>query len=187
MLGLGKRTTELVAQPYVFDLVKEHQVSTELYPNATQAMRAMRDMPQWQSNVAEKLALGAREMKQVGNLYTASLPAWLAAGLQEAVRQRQPLDDSMILTVGYGSGDAAEIIPMRVVKGWQEAASKIQFSEALLDDVIELDERDYQSLHDRGELSERTQPRPGVFHISRIGTRGGQYDDSGLEYYEYSA
>ena len=179
--------TELVEQPYVFDLVKQQQLSAELYPNATQALRSMRTLPMWQTDIADKLVLGAADMKQVGNLYTASLPAWLAAGLQEAFQKGLHLGDEMILTVGYGSGDAAEIIPMRVVKGWEEAAARIRFAEALGQAPVDLNEADYQSLHDRGELERPGERRTGVFHITRIGAREGQYDDNGLEYYEYIA
>ena len=180
-------TTELVAQPYVFDLVGQQTLSQELYPTATQALRAMRKLPLWQTDIADKLVLGAAEMKQVGNLYTASLPAWLAAGLQEAHRQGLSLSDERILTVGYGSGDAAEIIPMRVVNGWEDAAARIHFAETLATAPVDLSESDYQNLHDNGELAVAAPPRSGAFHISRIGARDGQFDDSGLEYYEYIA
>ncbi len=178
-------TTELVEQPYVYDLVKRQQVSEELYPTATRALRTMRSMPLWQSAIADKLVLGAAEMKQVGNLYTASLPAWMAAGLQEAQERSIALSGETILTVGYGSGDAAEIIPMRVVEGWEDAASRIQFAQALQQTTVDLEESDYQSLHDRGELQRQALRQPGVFQISRIGAREAQFDDNGLEYYEF--
>ena len=125
-------------------------------------------------------------MKHVGNLYTASLPAWLAAGLEEAAEQRLKLDHSRILTVGYGSGDAAEIIPMRLVPGWEKAAEKIRFRAALAEASIDLDEGDYAALHDDGVLPAGALQRPGVFVIERTGDGSASFDDTGLEYYAYT-
>jgi hydroxymethylglutaryl-CoA synthase len=178
---------ELVKQPYVYDLVKNGQVAEELYPFATQALKAMRNMPVWQDEISSKLRLGATEMKHVGNLYTASLPAWIAAGLEEAAAQKMKIHDASILTVGYGSGDAAEIIPMQLVRGWESAASRIRFAEALADNPVDLTQDDYQSLHDSGALAAGARQDPGVFVIARTGDGKATFDDTGLEYYSYGA
>ena len=177
---------ELVQQPYVYNLVKNGQVTEELYPSATQALRTLRTMPNWHADISSKLQLGASEMKHVGNLYTASLPAWLAAGLEEAAAQQLKLDHSSILTVGYGSGDAAEIIPMRLVPGWAEAAEKIRFRAALAEAAVDLDEDDYTALHDDGRLPAGALQRPGVFVIERTGDGTASFDDTGFEYYAYT-
>jgi len=178
---------ELVEQRYVYDLVKKGQVAEELYPFATQALRAMRNMPVWQDEISSKLRLGASEMKHVGNLYTASLPAWIAAGLEEAAAQKMKIQDASILTVGYGSGDAAEIIPMQLMRGWEAAAARIGFAKALADDPVDLTEDDYHSLHDTGALAAGIRQDPGVFVISRTGDGTASFDDTGLEYYSYTA
>ena len=181
---------ELVKQPYVYDLVKDGQVTEELYPTASQALRTLRTMPNWYADISSKLQLGASEMKHVGNLYTASLPAWLAAGLEEAAAQALMLNNSTILTVGYGSGDAAEIIPMRLVDGWEAAAGKIHFREALAETVVDLTEADYAALHDDGRLPAAPAAdlagRAGVFVIERTGDGKASFDDTGLEYYRYT-
>lgn len=182
----GQLRVELVEQPYVYNLVKNGQVAEELYPNSTQAVRTLRTLPNWQEEVSSKLRLGSNEMKHVGNLYTASLPAWIAAGLEEAATLGMTIDDSAILTVGYGSGDAAEIIPMRVVAGWETAAMRIRFREALDDAPVDLSEADYTALHDNGELPGMAARRSGVFLIDRTGNGSATFDDTGLEYYAYT-
>ena len=74
--------------------------------------------------------LGREAVQDIGNLYTASLPAWLAAGMEEAASSGQALTGTRILALGYGSGDAAEAIPMQVQPDWQSAASRIGFAYA---------------------------------------------------------
>ncbi len=123
-------------------------------------------------------------MNQVGNLYTASLPAWIAAGFEDALTRGIQLDNQRILTVGYGSGDAADIIAMRVVPEWRKAAGTICFARALAD-AIDINEHEYATLHDRSENLIYKAEQPETFVIDKIGTRAGQYDDMGMEYYRY--
>ena len=86
-----------------------------------------------------------------------------------------------ILTIGYGSGDAAEIIPMQFVEGWQHAARKIAFDAAMAD-AADIAEQDYLALHESGDRAPLTQ-RAGVFRIDRVGTGQAGFDDRGIEYY----
>ena len=127
--------------------------------------------------------LGDEQMKEVGNLYTASLPAWIAAGIESALAADAEVTGERILTIGYGSGDAAEIIPMQFVEGWQTAASKIAF-DASLAGATDIAEADYVALHDADEDSLITKTT-GVFHISRVGRGDASYDDRGIEYYDF--
>ena len=128
--------------------------------------------------------LGTEEMLEVGNLYTASLPAWMAAGLEEAARTGMDLSGRRILTLGYGSGDAAEAIPMVVMPDWQSAAARIGFTRALADPV-DLDAEGYAALHDGHAFENPLAHQDGVFYIDRIGAREAHFDDSGIEYYRY--
>jgi hydroxymethylglutaryl-CoA synthase len=174
---------ELTAQPDVYALVREQNLGEELYPLATAVAREFRKDPLFERLMTR---LGAAQMQDVGNLYTASLPAWLAAGLEEAAQADLPLAGTRILTLGYGSGDAAEAIPMRVMPGWREAALRIGFQDALAD-PIDLDEATYQQLHD-GTAEDRDHDRlAGVFYIDHIGGREASFDDAGIEYYGYQA
>jgi hydroxymethylglutaryl-CoA synthase len=125
-------------------------------------------------------------MLHCGNLYTASLPIWMAAGLEQAVEEGLDLTGQRLLTIGYGSGDAAEAIPLRVVPGWQQAARQIDFARVLAD-AVDIDQASYEQLHDAGTLQQAAESRPGVFVIDRVGERSGHFDDSGIEYYRYQA
>ena len=173
---------ELTAEPAVYDLVREQSINTEIYPLAAQVARFLRRMPVFRHLMTQ---LGVKRMGEVGNLYTASLPAWMAAGLEEASLHSVQLAGERVLTVGYGSGDAAEVIPMQVVQGWEEAADKIQFAAALRNARV-LDRREYELLHDRADLPNR-RDAAGVFYIDRVGDRSNHFDDQGIEYYRYVA
>jgi hydroxymethylglutaryl-CoA synthase len=174
-------TLELTAEPDVYALVREQKPGAELYPLATQVARAFREEPLFERLMTR---LGAEPMREIGNLYTASLPAWLAAGLEEAAERAEPLAGTRILTLGYGSGDAAEAIPMRLVPGWRDAARRINFA-ASLTQPIDLDEATYQALHDGSADRNSGHQQAGVFYIDRIGNRANQFDDHGIEYYTH--
>lgn len=183
----GVDTAELVREltegADVYQLVEAQTLATELYPLASETARAFRKSDRFRSLMTD---LGTQAIKDVGNLYTASLPAWMAAGIEEAAAQDLPLVNQDILTVGYGSGDAAEVIPMRFVPGWRQAAGKIQFSESL-ESAVTLSRSQYQALHDGDAPEPVAIQADQVFYIDRIGSRDQQYDDSGIEYYRYQA
>ncbi len=174
---------ELAREPDVYALVEQQNLGAELYPLATQTARIFRATPRF----AELMTtLGSRGMQEVGNLYTASLPAWMAAGFEEAAASGLALEGGRILTLGYGSGGGAGAIPMRVVPGWQEAARRIGF-QAALGAPVDLDEAGYQALHDGAPFGGDQPSDDSVFYIARIGRREEHFDDSGIEYYRYGA
>jgi hydroxymethylglutaryl-CoA synthase len=155
------------------------------YPVFTEVTKAYRDSAAFKDLVARKLSLGSDGMKDLGNLYTAAMPAWIASGLEDAQAQKKSLAGKRVLLFGYGSGDAAEVIPATVCEGWEAAAARIGFRSAL-DHAIDLRREQYEALHD-GE------PVPGLAYtphhevvIDRIGVSNDpQYQDIGLEYYRF--
>jgi hydroxymethylglutaryl-CoA synthase len=89
-----------------------------------------------------------------------------------------------VLAIGYGSGDAAEAIPLTVCAGWREAAKKIGFARAL-EGSIELTREQYEQRHDGVELDLGYVPN-GEFVVERVGHRvTGEFQDIGVEYYRY--
>jgi hydroxymethylglutaryl-CoA synthase len=89
-----------------------------------------------------------------------------------------------LLAVGYGSGDAAEAMPLQVVAGWEQAAAKIGFVRAL-GGCIELTREQYQRRHDGLPVDVPYEPR-GEFVIERVGRCvAGECQDIGIEYYRY--
>lgn len=135
--------------------------------------------------VAEHMSLGTERVKALGNLYTGSLPAWLAAAFTDALGRQLPLDGRRMLAVGYGSGDAAEAWPLQVCEGWQRAAAGIGFDRAL-EGAFDLDRASYESLHD-GQSVPADLPRPWGFSIADVGRRvAPSWQDIGIEYYRYA-
>lgn len=142
----------------------------------------------WYRNFsANKLGLGAELVRQCGNLYTASLPAWIAAGFDDACRREAadaPIQaGSEILLIGYGSGDAAEAIPATVMPTWREAAATIGF-EAALANANDLDREQYEALHD-GRAVDGLASTQG-FVIREVGSKDRpDFADIGMEYYDF--
>jgi hydroxymethylglutaryl-CoA synthase len=172
---------ELTSEHDIYALVTEQRLNDEVYPLATRAARELRSTAGFEHLMTR---LGSSGMQEVGNLYTASLPAWMAAGLEEAAQRELPLANTRILTLGYGSGDAAEAIPMVVVPGWADAARQIRFTEALAAPE-NLTEAAYTALHDGVTNEAAVSHQAGVFYIDRIGAREAHFDDSGIEYYRF--
>ena len=178
-----KLVTELISETDVYELVTNGNIGKELFPLSSKAAKHFRSTPAFSALLTK---LGAEQMKEVGNLYTASLPAWMAAGIENALADStgssSDIAGQSILTIGYGSGDAAEIIPMTFVKGWRTAASKIAFAKSMAG-AADLQEDQYIALHDADETALQT-ATPGVFRINRVGDGNAAYDDRGIEYYE---
>ena len=122
-------------------------------------------------------------MAELGNLYTASLPAWIAAGFEDAAEHGAALAGGRVLLIGYGSGDAAEAIPCTVVAGWEDAARRIGMRDAL-EDPVALDQEQYERLH-AGEQLIIPRTVRSEFVVSHVGERAGSLLDEGIEYYRY--
>jgi len=186
--AIGMNVDELLAEmnstPDVLDLVRNGTIDEDVYPLCVQILREFRKSPEFAALVASKMSLGADIMKEIGNVYCAALPAWMAAGMEEAANRGTDLAGGKVLAVGYGSGDAAEAIPMRVVEGWEAAARRIGFEEAL-EAPQNLTRAQYESLHDSGTADGLREPDDG-FVIDAIGTNTNpQLSDEGIEYYRY--
>ncbi|MGE0624325.1 MAG: hydroxymethylglutaryl-CoA synthase [Pseudomonadales bacterium] len=161
-----------------------HVPEVDPFPKAMNVLRAFRGTEAFRRVVADKLRLGEPVVAELGNLYTASLPAWLAAGFEDALARDEDLTGKEILMIGYGSGDAAEAIPLHVVPGWAEAASKIGMARAL-EDVVPIDREQYEVLHAGGYL-DIDRSRSGEFVVTHIGERSsGALVDAGIEYHRF--
>jgi 3-hydroxy-3-methylglutaryl CoA synthase len=175
---------EMNSTPDVLDLFRNGTIDEDAYPLSVQLLREFRKSPEFAALVASKMSLGSDIMKEIGNVYCAALPAWMAAGMEEAAQRGIDLAGGKVLAVGYGSGDAAEAIPMQVVPGWETAARRIGFEEALLEPQ-NLTRAQYESLHDSGTADGLRDPDDG-FVIEAIGTNTNpRLSDEGIEFYRY--
>lgn len=153
---------------------------------ATRAVAAvMRRQPRFQKYVAERMSLGSAVTGQLGNLYSAALPASIAAGLEEAAELGVDLAGAPILAVGYGSGDASQAFTVSATEGWEHAARRIGCADALAN-PIDLTRGQYESLHDRGELPDLQIQPNREFVVTGTGSRYETgFQDLGVNYYEY--
>lgn len=176
---------ELGAAPAVSELAEPERLQHEAYPLLMAVVRVYRDAPTYRRDVLDKLALGSETMRDLGNLYTAALPAWMAAGFEQALANGLELAGEEMLTLGYGSGDAAEVIPVRVCEGWREPARRIGFSDALRLS-LDLNQPQYEGLHDGRRVQGLDYLPRDEFVIERVGrSTDRHYQDLGVEYYRY--
>lgn len=175
---------ELQGRPAIGEVAADPSLPlADAYPRCMNVVRALRKTEAYQV-VSGKLSLGTEIVAELGNLYTASLPVWIAAGFEDAVHRGTALADEELLIIGYGSGDAAEAIPLRVVPGWEAAADRIGLREALADPVP-LNQEQYERLHD-GLHIEIERERSAEFVVTHVGDRNSaSLVDEGIEYYRF--
>lgn len=176
---------QMRSAPNLFESVLRDDGETEVYREAMALARYFRTLAAFKSLVAEKMSLGTNLMKELGNLYTAALPAWVAAGIEEAFEQERELGGLEFLLVGYGSGDAAEAFTIKMVSGWRENAGLIGMKKAL-DGFVDLSQSAYEALHDGNRLHEVGQGSGNRFVVERVGdAQGAHFQDVGVEYYRF--
>lgn len=184
-LDLSRVLDQLRQSPDLFERLLREGPDADPFPDALAAVRAFRASAAFSAFVAQKMSLGADMVRDIGNLYTAALPAWIAAAFEDALARDEELAGRSLLAVGYGSGDAAEAIPLRVVDGWRAAASKIDFAGALAG-AQDLTRAEYEAIHDGRPVEIAGDARPGTFVVEKIGQRNDHaFQDIGVEYYAY--
>jgi hydroxymethylglutaryl-CoA synthase len=149
------------------------------------ALRVFRASRHYRAEVLDKLALGSDTMLDLGNLYTAALPAWLAAGFEQALDEDILQAGQEVLTLGYGSGDAAEVIPFFVAERWREATRAIGFAE-IMNHAVDLSYEQYAALHDGRQPQGLAYLPRNEFVIDHVGMAVERhFSDLGIEYYRY--
>ena len=176
--------TETTSTPDLYDLLLKGGADIDPYGATSAVASLLRKKPSFRELLSQKMSLGSENTKQLGNLYSAALPAWIAAGLEDAAEKKLPLARANMVAVGYGSGDAAEAIPISPSDGFETAAARIGVGRALAG-AIDLNQAQYESLHDRRELDLPYSPS-SEFVIDRVGTAyDASFQDLSVEYYEY--
>jgi hydroxymethylglutaryl-CoA synthase len=156
----------------------------EPFPLTARLVKPLRDSAAYAA-VEGKLKLGAGTMMELGNLYSGALPCWIAAGLEEGADHGLALEGQEWLLIGYGSGDTSEVLPARVVTGWQPHAKKIGLKQAL-SYATDLTREQYEALHDGREVADLKAPSQPGFIVDRVGTLDTpKFQDFGIEYYRH--
>ncbi|GAB4181825.1 MAG: hypothetical protein Tsb002_02280 [Wenzhouxiangellaceae bacterium] len=181
-ISLTAVADELSQTPDLFNGI-QHQPPCFPYPELSRLAAKLRRTKSFRQFQQDKLAPGVRQCMNLGNLYAASLPSWLAAGLETMATMPGLNDDDVFWAIGYGSGDAAEAVPLRLSAGWRQPALKIGFNQALTM-AHDLSREQYEALHDDARMPEHRPPT--AFTIERIGdTASGELQDIGVPYYRF--
>ena len=176
---------EINGETHVEELADENHLNLEAYPLVTAVSKIFRGTEKYKTEVLDKLSLGSPTMLDLGNLYTAALPAWLAAGFEQALQEGRDIAGEEFLTLGYGSGDAAEVIPFYVADTWKEATAAIGFG-AALEAAIDINFEQYKALHDGRRVSGLSRLPHNEFVIDKVGVSDQRhFQDIGIEYYRY--
>ena len=175
---------ETASTPDLYAEVLKGTAEQDPYPATSRAASRLRRTNDFRTLLAEKMSLGGEKVREMGNLYSAALPAWIAAGFEDALEQGQELTHEPMVMVSYGSGDAAEAIPMFPVPGWKDAAARIGFARSLAR-ARDLGRAEYEALHDGTGTLADLEPED-EFAILRVGERyEPNFQDLGVEYYGY--
>jgi hydroxymethylglutaryl-CoA synthase len=167
------------------ELLKKDDAVSDPYIATTAVAGLLRKQPAFRQLLQQKMGLGSEAVRDLGNLYSAALPAWIAAGFEEAARSKLDLADAPLVAVGYGSGDAAEALPMYAQPGFETAAARIGFARSL-EGSVTLSREQYEALHDGTEVPALAYTPKDEFAIARVGkTYGSGFQDLGVEYYDF--
>lgn len=177
---------ELAAAPDLAALYALGRLDTEIYPQAQTLLRHWRKSDDYAARVTTALGAGEPVMRALGNLYTAALPAWLMVGLAAAAAGSDEIAGQNWLAVGYGSGDAAEMLSLRVAPTWREAAARLQ-PESAMQTAIDLDADTYAALHRAGARAPGDAPPADAFVIESVGELDRpDWADAGVASYRYA-
>jgi hydroxymethylglutaryl-CoA synthase len=178
---------ETAARPDLFSRVLDGKADDHPYPATNAVSTYVRKSKPFRQLVADKMSLGTESMMELGNLYTGALPAWIAAGFDEAHRAGRSLASERFAMIGYGSGDAAEAIPITPVEGWEAAAGRIRFQDSLAHPV-DLRQEEYEALHDGEEPPSLDLAAHRGFRVRAVGERyEPSFQDLCVEYYDFVA
>jgi hydroxymethylglutaryl-CoA synthase len=109
----------------------------------------------------------------------------MAAGFEQALDEETLSAGDEVLTLGYGSGDAAEVIPFFMADGWRDAAKAIRFSDAM-SLAVDLSKEQYIAMHDGRRATGLDYVPRNEFVIDRVGVANERhFSDLGIEYYRY--
>ena len=183
-VSLAEVLHELRREPPARPLAAGAGEGRDPFPLSNELARVWRKSGEFREMVLKPLGWGNAKMMELGNIYSGALLAWIAAGFEEAASSSEEWAGREVLVVGYGSGDAAEAMALRVAGGWREAARRIRFSEALAPS-FDLRRDQYEALH--AGLPAENLPPPAGFRIRSIGKRTDvEFQDEGVEYYAFS-
>jgi hydroxymethylglutaryl-CoA synthase len=179
---------EARSTPDLFEDICREKTVTDPYSVTRIAAKLLTKKTEFTDLVIQKMSLGSSLTSEMGNMYSASLPGWIASAFDEAVSSGNNITNQPMVAIGYGSGDAAEAFQLSPVLGWEKPARRILAQKAL-EKRIDLTQAQYEACHDGNfdspEFVTHCCPQ-NEFIITHTGDRlEAAFQDLGVEYYEY--
>ena len=166
-------------------LFLQTDINKDLFPKTSKALKSLNKIKTFKDKVLSKLKFGKELTKELGNIYSGSIFAWLAAGLEYSMKNGKILNGKDALLIGYGSGDAAEVIPISFTQNCCDNEKSIKYS-AAFSDPVNLDHNQYIKLRTNKVLEGIESKKSKGFIVSKVGTEEStDFQDAGIEYYKY--
>jgi len=166
-----------------FRLILEKSINNNIQPITNKLISFLRN-GNLKNFIKNKLWSSNNALNEIGNIYSGSVFACIASALEESQRKQLDIANENWLAVGYGSGNAADILPMRVSKSWAHNADKINFSSSL-DQFKNLKEEEYVKLHELKYNLDFRPPKKG-FKINIFGNECAEaYTDKDIASYNF--
>ena len=160
-------------------------INKELFPKTNKALKSLNRIKPFEDKVLSKIKLGNELTKEMGNIYSGSIFAWLAAGIEDSMKNGKDLSGKDGLLIGYGSGDAAEVIPISFTQDCCDKESNIKYSSAF-SEPVNLNHKQYIKLRTNKILEGVESRKSKGFVVSKVGKEEStDFQDAGIEYYEY--
>ena len=160
-------------------------INKELFPKTNKALKSLNRIKPFKDKVLSKIKLGNELTKEMGNIYSGSIFAWLAAGIEDSMKNGKDLNGKDGLLIGYGSGDAAEVIPISFTQDCCDKESNIKYSSAF-SEPVNLNHKQYIKLRTNKILEGFESIKSKGFVVSKVGKEEStDFQDAGIEYYEY--
>ena len=160
-------------------------INKELFPKTNKALKSLNRIKPFKDKVLSKIKLGNELTKEMGNIYSGSIFAWLAAGIEDSMKNGKDLNGKDGLLIGYGSGDAAEVIPISFTQDCCDKESNIKYSSAF-SEPVNLNHKQYIKLRTNKILEGVESRKSKGFVVSKVGKEEStDFQDAGIEYYEY--
>ncbi|MBC8226924.1 MAG: hydroxymethylglutaryl-CoA synthase family protein [Gammaproteobacteria bacterium] len=160
-------------------------LNADFLPLSNGVIKKIKNDDQFQNKILAKIEFGSLLAMEMGNIYSGSVFGWLAAGMEDAISRGIDWSNKEALLFGYGSGDAAEVIPLIFTNDWKEASIKTNFSGAF-EDQYDLSHQQYLTLRSEKTTNGIDYQLRNQFIVKRIGTEErDDFQDAGIEYYEF--
>ena len=160
-------------------------INKELFPKTNKALKSLNRIKPFKDKVLSKIKLGNELTKEMGNIYSGSIFAWLAAGIEDSMKNGKDLNGKDGLLIGYGSGDAAEVIPISFTQDCCDKENNIKYSSAF-SEPVNLNHKQYIKLRTNKILEGVESRKSKGFVVSKVGKEEStDFQDAGIEYYEY--